>query len=1037
MESKSKMRIAEIDIAKGINIILVIIGHLASFNGIVFREIFSFHMAFFFIMSGYCSPNGKSDNSPLDFIRKLTKDLLIPSLVVRVILTFYCNQMSFWDGLKNIFLLPSTEWFFTSLFIARLLFFYINRYLKNKKIIIYSVLGLLLPCLAKLYCAMGFHDSPTLIFPLDCSMIGLSFILIGSSLRKIQEAYNITTMHIFAYIKRNSLMLAISILIILFLVQYNDYVNISNLCLGKSDLLFYGLAVFGSFMILILSIWLNQIFSQSILLKAIKIFGRHTKIIYPAHIFLHMFYCYIILRITGKSFEPMINMPVALSLVFFVLDIIILSCALYLVESKPEAAKYKYVKYVGLLVIITGIMSVEAQLLDETYFSNILLITFMLLCAFMSFYMIIYKGAKLLPNIYIQLFIIFIAIAAFWDASIVNCLNNIRLVNHPIMILGFLLWNGSALGFGLRLYSLYKGIILKKAKVFLFDNLYLIILCIVILILNIPSLSYWFKSDSNIYYSDMIRNYGEWDFTIASALSCLSLGGHLCYGYSFFMIIGQCFFPDNGIGIRLISLILYLVTIFCFSKILDNLSPKLNRMENVLCTGIFAFTPIVFGILFEANIDFPLLCFFTWFIYCHLTGNKILRLFTGVLTCFSKEIGILFIVGFFVSNYIYKVIFNKGNRNIFQNIKYTTVHINLVEFLSCFICAFLFLICSIFTKEGWVSNPIMVSADTRGTLANSIQFSWHYILIKLKQLFVLNFQWLFLAVFLVFAIFLIIKKLKPQISQIGFTLFVLFLGSLCFNFFYFTWPHARYLQIETFFFSIFLAYMLKKMLGNTNLLAIILGTVLCIRIIGCYILIDPFSYMCFKNIMVGDKEIISLTEYATLPDSGTLMFSEKENDAVNLDNHIFRDFVQYNREYTNLEKLIEKTFKDIEYNESMAVCIPPLFSVWENATEEENTNYTLENLFGFNPENAYWDDSTNNIYYQLKREPNELSKINWLAVSEINKKSWKKYKKIVYFDFPYKTTWNKDIFFKHYNRENLIKEECNGWKLKVYYITPK
>jgi len=53
MEEKVKKRILYFDIAKGIAILAVIIGHLGGLPDILGRFIFSFHMPLFFLISGY------------------------------------------------------------------------------------------------------------------------------------------------------------------------------------------------------------------------------------------------------------------------------------------------------------------------------------------------------------------------------------------------------------------------------------------------------------------------------------------------------------------------------------------------------------------------------------------------------------------------------------------------------------------------------------------------------------------------------------------------------------------------------------------------------------------------------------------------------------------------------------------------------------------------------------------------------------------------------------------------------------------------
>lgn len=714
----------------------------------------------------------------------------------------------------------------------------------------------------------------------------------------------------------------------------------------------------------------------------------------------------------------------------------------YFRENRKKITSYEIDKYIGLTSIILAVFSVEAHLLRKTYFSNLLFIVFLLLYACMIIHMVFVRNTNLekTTDIYKQLFTINLLIALFWDASILNRINDMESVNITIMVLGLLIWNISAVSIGIRIYLINRGNIVENCKVFLQENCYIIMLLVTVCIFYIPCFSYWFKSDSNVYYTNIVTKQGNWDFTVGSALSSFTLGGHLCYGYSFFMTIGQSFFPNNGGGIRFVSLLLYLVTIFLFSKILKKLFPSMEKLENVLVTGIFAYTPIVFGILFETNIDFPLLCFWTWFVYCHMTDKQILRLFTCLLTCFSKEIGVLFIVGFFVCNYVYDLFCINWRAGISKKINSMLQAIELPDFFTCFSSAFLFLICSIFANEGWASSTITAPEGMEGTIENTIQFSWTYILIKLKQIFVLNFQWIFIGIVAVFLVLLLLKKIKLNITQMGFTLLVLFGGFLCFNFFYFTWPHARYLQIEAFFFCIFLGYSLRLILKNKKILNISLSIILGIHIISCFVLVDPLSYLCFKNINVGNRNLISLTEYSTLPDTGAIMFTEKENPKVDLNNHILRDFVQYNREYTHLEQLIERMFAEINYNEEIAVFIPTLFTLLDDDrdTENLNTKYTCDNIFGFVPENAYWDQKSRNIYYHPNGSvnPNEV-KINWITQNDINKAVFKKYSQVVYLDFPYQTKWDKENFIKKYKIERTIKKEYFGWTLEAHYIIPK
>ena len=128
-----------IDILKGIGIILVIWGHCSSF---LFNEIYAFHMPLFFFLSGCFS----SCKLPFgEFVRKKFRQLIIPfviffllSCIYYWILLWITGRFSISDiyALTNIFpynnKLPNAPlWFFWALFWMSLMYYILQKYVKN------------------------------------------------------------------------------------------------------------------------------------------------------------------------------------------------------------------------------------------------------------------------------------------------------------------------------------------------------------------------------------------------------------------------------------------------------------------------------------------------------------------------------------------------------------------------------------------------------------------------------------------------------------------------------------------------------------------------------------------------------------------------------------------------------------------------------------------------------------------------------------------------------------------------------------------
>ena len=88
-----KKRIEFIDIAKGIAIICIILGHLN--NQQINKIVFTFHVPIFFIITGYFI---SSKYSMKEFIKNKFKRLIIPYIItclLMIIISLICNSIVF------------------------------------------------------------------------------------------------------------------------------------------------------------------------------------------------------------------------------------------------------------------------------------------------------------------------------------------------------------------------------------------------------------------------------------------------------------------------------------------------------------------------------------------------------------------------------------------------------------------------------------------------------------------------------------------------------------------------------------------------------------------------------------------------------------------------------------------------------------------------------------------------------------------------------------------------------------------------------
>lgn len=126
-------RIEYIDIAKGLGMILVVLGHCINSKTFPGIWISAFHMPLFFILSGLCFSEKKYPTF-IPFLKKRIKTLLLPciyfSFIVTTLIFFLLKPTAFHDLTKN---LPGALWFVLVLFFTEILYYYISRIsLKNK-----------------------------------------------------------------------------------------------------------------------------------------------------------------------------------------------------------------------------------------------------------------------------------------------------------------------------------------------------------------------------------------------------------------------------------------------------------------------------------------------------------------------------------------------------------------------------------------------------------------------------------------------------------------------------------------------------------------------------------------------------------------------------------------------------------------------------------------------------------------------------------------------------------------------------------------
>lgn len=273
------------DVAKGITIIFVIMGHIRGVNPIVRRMIFSYHMPFFFIANAFFIKDYNLGNN----IRKSTKSLIIPYAVVCLISAVLCvNQNTseipdysvFLKRIVDMFIRMSKisthfqqfesvwlVWFVICLYGARIIYVILMSQLKEKHLVVQVAILLMIATLGgvigKYYAFMPWS--------IDVSLVALPLMWFGECLSHF---------HLVEMGKRWTGFAALSVVVWAILVKNGIQIEMATRRY-PGYYLSYMAAVCGSIMI----IYLSQI-TERMLPRISEFFswcGRNSMIILAFH----------------------------------------------------------------------------------------------------------------------------------------------------------------------------------------------------------------------------------------------------------------------------------------------------------------------------------------------------------------------------------------------------------------------------------------------------------------------------------------------------------------------------------------------------------------------------------------------------------------------------------------------------------------------------------------------------------------------------------------------------------------------------------
>lgn len=262
MIEESKKKIEYIDIARGIAIILMIIGHVLTQGSVVCNLIYSFHMPLFIFTSGMFF----KERDFKRFIANITKKLLLPYIIV-VLIVDICEHKVFSEYFSEI-LQPSVTmigvlWFLPCLAIIKFIFYIFKKISKENDILLYVL------CFVSSMVGYYLKDFVTSNVIYDIALFALIYYCIGYFLMK----YNVLN----KILENKKVML---ILLFIWMLGANVYRDLA-LKIYANGYITVVVAMCGSFVLLKLSKIIFERFCT--LSKSLMWYGRNSFYIVVLH----------------------------------------------------------------------------------------------------------------------------------------------------------------------------------------------------------------------------------------------------------------------------------------------------------------------------------------------------------------------------------------------------------------------------------------------------------------------------------------------------------------------------------------------------------------------------------------------------------------------------------------------------------------------------------------------------------------------------------------------------------------------------------
>lgn len=508
-------------------------------------------------------------------------------------------------------------------------------------------------------------------------------------------------------------------------------------------------------------------------------------------------------------------------------------------------------------------------------------------------------------NIYRQLWMINLFLLIFYISAVYS--SAWKIVRAKWMITEGIILIGGIIFLSFFLGKYHIKTVKKSIKKTLKNNCLFLIVLLLSILFRFFGLTNQIIWDSGEYYGRLITATEKFDFSVTSFLDYFNLANHPNYGYTFFTSIGEFLFPRKIWGVNVIVLILTgmaLVFLYrIFSKYL-----KINNSLSALLCATFSFSPLVLGTSGYYNPDYGIALFFIFMLYFFLEKKYILFAFWSICFVFTKEVSAVIYFFFIIGILVMQTCKVKENRlKIYINKIIKNPYIYISALTAVLYVGYMKYIGGI-TKWKQVDDAgTNFRWDNNGF--NCFGFDTEYVILKLQQIFLINYKWIITLTILVLLSIYIIKKKKVNYESIPVLGIVLsFISYVIFSCLYITYALTRYNYIS----DLILVLILGILINNLKLK-------IKTNYILCFLLVFISGIFCLESYITTDP--LSRFFYPQVPTNTISMFypGYMKKDIY------YGDNIVYNNQFSFLTKSYNQFLSSVDYDENKVIVFPGMF----------------------------------------------------------------------------------------------------------------